>query len=145
MHILLILVNYFSIVKMLFLLLGHVKEALTDNIPSLSSSSLPTYQPTSQKCCCLSILILSRTGRQWRDFRMGWCDVFAHCHQDPGSAVLDVPWSHQECTSDPGWGKGVDEFLCICQGEYWMEFVDVSEVVKSCLTCGCQRSVDFPF
>lgn len=36
--------------------------------------------------------------------------VFAHCHQDPGSAVLDVPWSldapaevpYQECTSDPG-------------------------------------------
>ncbi len=70
--------------------------------------------------------------------------VFAHPHQDPGSAVLDVLQSlnasardpDEECIAvvQPGGDKGVDKLLCIFQGESRAEFGDVSEVVESCLT-----------
>jgi len=34
----------------------------------------------------------------------------------------------------PGGDKGVDERLCICQGECWTKFGDVPEVIENCLT-----------
>ena len=53
--------------------------------------------------------------------------IFAHPHQDPGSAVLNVLQSlhalardpDEECITifQPGGDKGVDKLLCICQGE----------------------------
>ena len=70
--------------------------------------------------------------------------MFAHPHQDPGSGVLDVLESldafardpDEECVTvvQPGGDKGVDELLCICQGECWTEFSDVPEVVEGSLT-----------
>ena len=66
--------------------------------------------------------------------------VFAHPHQDPGSAVLDVLQSlyapardpDEECIAviQPGGDKGVNELLCICQGKSWTEFGDVSEMIE---------------
>ena len=54
--------------------------------------------------------------------------VLAHPHQDPGSTVLNVlePLDalardpNEECIAvvQPGGDKGMDELLCISQGEY---------------------------
>lgn len=70
--------------------------------------------------------------------------MFVHPHQDPGSGVLDVlesldalarnPDEESITVVQPGGDKGVDELLCICQGECWTEFSNVPEVVERCLT-----------
>lgn len=74
----------------------------------------------------------------------GWGDVFmfAHPHQNSGSTVLDVlqflnvsaRYSDEERIAiiQSGGDKGVDELLCILQGQGRAEFGDVSEVVKGC-------------
>ena len=69
--------------------------------------------------------------------------VFAHPHQDPSSAVLYVLQSLDGFAGDPdeeliaivkpGRDKGMDELLCICQGEGGAEFFDVPKMVESCL------------
>ena len=66
--------------------------------------------------------------------------VFADPHQDPGSTVLHVLQSLDALARDPdeecitvvqsGGDKGVDELLCICQGECWTEFGDVPELTE---------------
>ena len=85
--------------------------------------------------------ILSSTGSQCSD----WGDmiIFAHPHQDPSSAVLNVlelldafvEDPDEECIAvvQPGGDKGVDQLFGIRQSECGAEFGDVPEVIKAVL------------
>ena len=69
--------------------------------------------------------------------------IFAHPHQDPSSAVLNVLElldafvrdPDEECIAvvQPGGDKGVDQLFGVRQSECGAEFGDVPEVIKGVL------------